>query len=75
MNKTQRRTSRCPYCRERILIRENPRIGQYLICSACGEEVEIVRLDPIVLDMVYLPDADGHQIEEYEFWDTYWEGA
>ena len=52
MNKTQKRTSRCPYCRERILIRENPRIGQYLICSACGEEVEIVRLDPIVLDMV-----------------------
>jgi hypothetical protein len=37
--------------------------------------VEIVNLDPVVLDLIYIPDEDGYSIDEYEFWDKYWARA
>jgi len=75
MNKNQKITSRCPYCRERIPVGERPKIGKILVCGVCDEQVEIIRLDPVVLDLVYLTESGGNRIEEYEFWDTYWEGV
>ena len=75
MNLNQKKTSRCPYCRERIPVGERPQIGQVLVCGVCDEQVEIIRLDPIILDLVYIPESVGIRIEEYEFWDTYWESA
>jgi lysine biosynthesis protein LysW len=75
MKTYKKRTSRCPSCGEKITIGEHPKIGQYLLCSICDEMVEIVNLDPVVLDLIYIPDEDGYSIDEYEFWDKYWARA
>jgi hypothetical protein len=70
MKVTRKRTSRCPSCGEKISIGERAKIGQYLVCSICDEMVEIVRLDPIVLDWLYQPGDNGHYYDdEIELWD------
>ena len=73
MKVIKKRTSRCPSCGERISIGERPKIGLYLLCSICDEKVEIVSLDPIVLDLLYVPDHYDYSVDEY--WDRYWEGT
>jgi hypothetical protein len=71
MKVNKKRTSRCPSCGEKISIGERPRVGQYLYCSICDEQVEIVNLDPIVLDLLYIPNDNGRSPEEYEYWEEY----
>jgi lysine biosynthesis protein LysW len=73
MKVMKKKTSRCPSCGERIAIGESPKIGQYLICSICDEKVEIVNLDPVILDLIYFPDGNGYAYDNYEYWDDYWE--
>ncbi|UCF29345.1 MAG: hypothetical protein JSW42_06625 [Chloroflexota bacterium] len=74
MKSIKKRMSRCPSWGEKISIGENPKIGQYILCSICDEEVEIINLDPIVLDLIYVPDESGYAIDEFEFWDKDWKG-
>jgi lysine biosynthesis protein LysW len=40
----------CPECTQQIRVRENPRIGGYLICDACGKKLEIVWLYPLEVE-------------------------
>lgn len=72
MKEIKKRTSRCPSCGEKIIIGDRPKIGQYLLCSICDEKVEIINLDPITLDLIYIPDENGYHIDDYEYWDRYW---
>lgn len=72
MKTRKKRTSRCPSCGEKISIGERPKIGQYLLCPICDEKVEIVSLDPIILDLIYVQDENGYSIDEVEYWDKYW---
>lgn len=72
MRMNKKKTSRCPYCGEKIPIGDRPKIGQYLVCSICDEKVEIVSLDPVVLDLVFDPDGNGFNQDEYEQWDRSW---
>ena len=71
MKLNRKRMSRCPFCGEKISIGERPRIGQYLLCSICDEKVEIVNLDPIVLDLIYDSGDNGYNMDEYEYWEKY----
>lgn len=75
MKGIKKRTSQCPTCGEKISIGETPKVGQYLLCSNCDEKVEIINLNPVVLDLFYIPDDDGYSIDEYEYWEKYWEGV
>jgi len=65
------RASRCPSCGENISIGDHPQIGQYLLCPICDEKVEIINLNPIVLDWMYLPEDNSYNYDEYEDWDRY----
>jgi lysine biosynthesis protein LysW len=69
MKEHKKKTSRCPSCSEKISIGENPRVGQLFRCSVCDEEIEIMRLDPIILDLSFTPDGFTYQFEEHGFWD------
>lgn len=73
MRVIKKRTSRCPSCGEKISVGDRPKIGQYLLCSICDEMVEIVNLDPIMLDLLYIADDGENRFDEY--WDKYWEGV
>ena len=71
MRVIKKRTSRCPSCGEKISVGERPKIGQYLLCSICDEKVEIVSLDPIVLDLLYVADDNDYR---FEYWERYLQG-
>ena len=75
MKHFKKRTSRCPSCGEKIFLGEYPKVGQYLLCSVCDEQVEIIKLDPIVLDLVYIPEYSGYIFDDYENTDKYWKRA
>jgi hypothetical protein len=70
MRLNKKRASRCPSCGEKIFLGEQPKVGQYLLCSICDEKVEIIKLDPIVLDLLYEPDS-RFMFDDYEIMGKY----
>ena len=59
---------KCPSCGEYIYLGDRARLGQLLTCSSCEDELEVIRLNPIILDWSYIPDDDNYGFdEELEF--------
>ena len=59
---------KCPSCGEYIYLGDRARIGQFITCSSCEDELEIIRLNPIILDWAYIPRDDSYGFdEEHEF--------
>jgi lysine biosynthesis protein LysW len=46
----------CPYCEEEVVVTRVPKLGQRVTCPSCGERLEVVNLDPFVLDFEGLDD-------------------
>ena len=44
MRINKKRTSRCPSCGEKIFLGDHPKVGQYLLCSVCGEIAVIFKV-------------------------------
>jgi hypothetical protein len=44
------RTAYCPSCGERPVVERNLRIGQIIRCYYCQSDLEVLKLDPVVLD-------------------------
>lgn len=42
----------CPDCDEKIILGPHVRLGQKLICSHCGADLEVIGVDPLELDWV-----------------------
>jgi lysine biosynthesis protein LysW len=45
----------------------NPKMGQPVLCSACGARLEVVWLDPVELDWPF-DDDEGDELDE-DYWD------
>ena len=59
---------KCPSCGEYIYLGDQARIGQFLTCSSCEDELEILRLNPVILDWSYFPgENEDYFDEELEF--------
>lgn len=56
----------CPTCGEMILFEKRPRLSQFVECSFCEEELEVVDLDPVQLDWP-LGEDDFNYDEDYEY--------
>ena len=41
----------CPECAAEIQLAEGIEEGEIIVCSDCGVELEVISLDPIVLEM------------------------
>jgi lysine biosynthesis protein LysW len=54
----------CPNCGEKTSIGERPKTGQVVVCNNCGIELEIVSLDPLILDWVYDPEDIWQSMDE-----------
>lgn len=64
----KRGMGKCPSCGETIYVGYRSRIGQLVTCCSCDDELEILRLDPIILDWSYIPGDDSYYFdEELEF--------
>jgi lysine biosynthesis protein LysW len=60
----------CLDCEHKINLGPRPVEGQKVTCSNCGAELEIICLQPLELDWVYLEPAEG---EEDWYWDDEWD--
>lgn len=56
--------SKCPSCGEKFYIGDRAWIGQFITCQNCEDELEIIRLDPVILDWAYLQHEGNHFFEE-----------
>ncbi len=48
-----KKLAKCPSCSIKMDIGKNPRPYQRLICPDCGSDLEIVKIDPPVLDWAF----------------------
>lgn len=66
------RTAYCPSCGERPILVQQLKIGQIIQCCFCNSDLEVLKLDPIVLDwplrsygsydhQEYTPDLDDRR--------------
>ena len=69
MAKSRKRgMGKCPSCGEYIFVGDRPRIHQLITCRSCEDQLEIIRLDPIILDWSYIPNEDSYYFaEELDF--------
>jgi alpha-aminoadipate carrier protein LysW len=44
----------CIECDQAIDLESQPVVGEILMCSSCGAELEVINLEPTELDWVYL---------------------
>jgi alpha-aminoadipate carrier protein LysW len=43
--------AKCPECEGEIELTDDVEVGEILVCADCGAELEVMGVDPIVLDM------------------------
>jgi alpha-aminoadipate carrier protein LysW len=61
-------TAKCLDCGHEINLDAGTWLGQLIRCQDCGAELEIINVDPLELDWVYLEPA-----EPKEDWDWDWQ--
>ena len=61
----------CPSCGEMVFFDKNPELGQFRICQFCEEKLEVIELDPILLDFP-MEDEDYDGEFDYEDDDDNW---
>ena len=56
----------CPGCGVNIRLQEPVRLGEFVICDECGDELEIVSMSPIKLDWAFEEpfDEDDEEFDE-----------
>jgi lysine biosynthesis protein LysW len=54
----------CPNCGEKTSVGERPKNGQILVCKYCGIDLEVVNLDPLILDWPYYPDDTWMELDK-----------
>jgi len=60
----------CPDCGRKIAVDPQLQVGDEIICSHCDAELEVVSLDPVELDWLYLEPADEDEDwDDVEDWD------
>lgn len=67
----------CAECDEEIEVSDRARVGQRVVCSNCGAQLEVVSSNPLELDPAYDEeewddDDDLQDLDEEEF-DDDWE--
>lgn len=59
------RTAKCPECGARVRVSSAAEIGDEVTCQSCGEELEIVDVEPLTLG--YLGNYEDDLEDEDEF--------
>jgi hypothetical protein len=63
----------CPECKQDLTFFENVISGQYVRCSHCGADLEIIDADTMEMDWAYRPFADRDSWHEPDaFLDIGW---
>ena len=55
--------AKCPHCGFSITLGRDVKLKEMIVCPACGEELEVVELDPPRLDFASAGDWDENPSE------------
>ena len=57
----------CPSCGELIYFDRQPRLAELVYCWYCEEELEVIGIDPVLLDYPFEDeDFDEENVEDYD---------
>ena len=61
----------CPSCGEWVRLPDHPKIGQKITCLECEADLEVIEVNPVELDWVYMEDEldDEDWDDEDDNWD------
>ena len=61
----------CPSCGEWVRLPDHPKIGQKITCLECEADLEVIEVNPVELDWVYMEDEldDEDWDDEDDDWD------
>ncbi|MGI8670308.1 MAG: hypothetical protein ACR2J3_10770 [Aridibacter sp.] len=62
-------TSICPECDEDVYVDAEIEQGEVIVCDECGEELEVVGLDPIELDPYVDDEFDEFDDKDFDAFD------
>lgn len=48
----------CPECAAEISLQDGIKVGQILICPECGVELEVTKLDPVLVQLAPMEQED-----------------
>ncbi|HEY59459.1 MAG TPA: lysine biosynthesis protein LysW [Anaerolineae bacterium] len=54
----------CPNCDSKVLLSGAVKLGDIVNCPKCGEELEVISLNPVELD--YTPDEDEYHDDDQD---------
>jgi lysine biosynthesis protein LysW len=57
------RTAYCPTCGERPLVENKLILGQIVRCCFCQSDLEVLKLDPVVLDWPIRTTENNHNLK------------
>ena len=59
--------AKCPSCSFKVKLGQKPRIGSRLVCPECEVVVEILHLNPPLLDLPFESGEDYYEGDDYLF--------
>lgn len=63
----------CPSCGERVVLDKSPRLGDFVVCRICEEKLEVIDLNPILLDFPLEDESYDYEYEDdYDSDDDGW---
>lgn len=57
--------AKCPSCGETVLFEVRPKIGQFIDCPFCNDFLEVVGLEPVLLD--WPDEEEDYYYDEDDF--------
>ena len=57
-------SAECPSCGEMVFFTKRPEIGEYVECKYCEEALEVIDLEPVLLDFPL--EEDGYD-DDYDY--------
>jgi len=67
----QKNTAVCLSCQQVIKVGDHPKFGQIIVCKYCDTELEIIDLNPVVLDWPYYEDDYAYEDSDYDTYENY----
>lgn len=70
MNEKSRIRAKCIFCNEPIFFRKSPKMGEIITCTFCDEKLEVIQLDPVILDLPWDTESlmdEFYMEEEFDY--------
>jgi lysine biosynthesis protein LysW len=56
----------CPHCEQTVNLSGESWLGKRVRCPHCGEELEVIELNPVELDFAFDEDDEDDEDDDYD---------